>query len=59
MTPADFQTIRKSLSLTQAQLAEEMGVKPRTIWGLENQTGEIPRLYALALTALAKDWAAE
>lgn len=55
MTPAEFKEARQSLGLTQSQMAEALGVKPRTVWNLENV--EVPRIYALAVSALitAKD----
>ena len=43
---------RQSLGLTQDQMAEALGVKPRTVWGLENQSDDIPRLYALAVAQI-------
>jgi len=52
MTPAEFKQARQSLGLTQPEMAEQLGVKPRTIWGLENQTDDVPRLYALAVAHL-------
>ena len=55
MTPATFKQVRTDLGLTQAQLAEALGVKPRTIWGLENRADDVPRLYALAVKQLRGD----
>lgn len=52
MTPAEIKSHRESLGMTQPQFAEALGVKPRTVWGLENQAEEIPRLYALAVAQL-------
>ena len=52
MTPVDLRQARKTLRLTQAELGEALGVKPRTIWTLENQTDDLPRLYALAVGML-------
>lgn len=52
MTPTDFTAARKHMGLTQPQLAEALGVKPRTVWGLENRADDVPRLYALAMERL-------
>lgn len=42
---------RMALGLTQADLADRLGVTTRTLIRLE-QTGELPRLYDLAVRAL-------
>jgi|GEM_PF-5627845 len=52
MRPHELKQARQSLGLTQDQMAEALGVKPRTVWGLENQSDDIPRLYALAVAQI-------
>ena len=57
MTPAEFISARKFMSLTQTQLGEALGCKSRTIWAIENG-GAVPRLYALAMDGLLHKLAA-
>ena len=46
-TPAEFRQVRKDLKLTQAQLAEKLGVHPITISHYE--TGARKISYAMAI----------
>jgi transcriptional regulator with XRE-family HTH domain len=46
MTVDDLIALRKSLGLTQAQMASEMGLMPRAYQNLEAGSGEIPRRHS-------------
>ena len=49
MTPAEFRQIRKDLNLTQAQLAEKLGVHPITISHYETGARKISYAVAIAV----------
>ena len=52
MTSSEFRRIRRgTLDLTQAQLAEKLGISPRQVWLLENGS-KVPTRYELALRYL-------
>lgn len=51
MTPADYRSIREALGLTQAQLAERLGVTRKTVNARETGAGPITAEAALALRA--------
>ena len=56
MTPAEFRQVRKDLKLTQAQLAEKLGVHPITISHYETGARSIPLAIAIAVqTFRARD----
>ena len=55
MTPADFRAARKSIRLSQDQLAAELGVSTKTIGNVEAGKSDRPRLYGLALSALVAE----
>ena len=55
MTPSEFAAHRKSLGLTQAELAAALGVSLRTITAIEDGSSPKLRLYALALRGLAAE----
>jgi DNA-binding XRE family transcriptional regulator len=52
MTPKQFKDARKYLRLSQVKLAKMFGVAPRTVWGVENQDGEVQGIYAIAIEGL-------
>lgn len=52
MTAAEFRALRQRLGMTQAQLAEALGLVPRTISSYETGAYEIPRVVELACEAL-------
>ncbi len=49
MTPAEFRQVRKDLNLTQAQLAEKLGVHPITISHYETGARKIALATAIAV----------
>ena len=51
MTPQEFTAARKRLGLTQAKLADRLGVNPRTVRRWEAGDSRIPKAVALALEA--------
>ena len=53
MTPAGFTVLRKSLGLSQDELAALMGRDRRAIMSVENGDGLVPPLYALAIERLS------
>ena len=55
MTPAAFKQARVTLGLSQPEMADALGVKPRTVWGLENRADNVPRLYDLAVAGLVAE----
>ena len=54
MTPADFHATRQALGLTQAQLAEAIGISPRMLRYYESGDRKIPLTVALAVKAYAQ-----
>lgn len=52
MTPSQFRELRKSLDLTQVQLAEHLGLTRRAIWCYETQRSPIPKTVELAMRAV-------
>ena len=55
MTPAVFRQIRKDLKLTQAQLAEKLGVHPITISHYETGARKITYAMAIAVQTFRLD----
>ena len=55
MTPTEFRAARKDLGMTQAQLAEALGVSTKTVENIEAGRSDRPRLYSLALRALINE----
>ena len=53
MTPSEFAAHRKSLGLTQADLADILGVSMKTVTNIEAGASQKFRLYELALRGLA------
>jgi DNA-binding XRE family transcriptional regulator len=52
MTGPELQNWRKTMSLTQGELAENLGVSRPTVSSLEATQGQIAKVYALAVMAL-------
>ena len=58
MTPAELEALRKSMDLTQIEMAEAMGLSLRAYTNAERGTGDVRRLYQLAVERLAMSFAA-
>lgn len=56
MTNDDFRAIRKTLRLTQAELARELGYGKRQIWSYESGDVTVPAVVNLALHALCSGY---
>lgn len=54
MTGKEFRIQRNLLDLTQAELANELGLNPNTISRYENEDLPIPKTVELAMEALEK-----
>ncbi|MEN2979953.1 helix-turn-helix domain-containing protein [Tistrella bauzanensis] len=59
MTASDFTAARKTLGLTQAQLADALGMGRRTIVDIEAGASAVRRWHVLALERLSLAAAAE
>lgn len=53
MTPTYLKALRTSLGLTQAQLADRLGVKPNTVYRWEVGLRKIPEMAERLLRSLA------
>ena len=53
MSPVELERVRAKLHLSQADLAESLGVERQTVWRWENGAVSIPRIAELALLALS------
>jgi len=53
MLPVELQRIRAKLHLSQADLAESIGVERQTVWRWETGAVSIPKIAELALLALS------
>ncbi len=52
MTNLEFRALRKRLGLTQAQLAERLGIGPRQIWEYESGNTTVPKMTELAMVTI-------
>jgi len=55
MEGSDLREKRRALNLTQAELAEQLGVKANTVTRWENGVLKVPRVVELAMEALGRN----
>ncbi len=51
-TPTTIRRARKSMGMTQRELADAIGYRRESVWRFENGAEEIPAVVALAILAL-------
>jgi len=52
MSPEELRSVRKALGWSQSRLAEALGMSLRSIQGYESGEQAIPRVVALAISAV-------
>lgn len=57
ITVQDLVALRKSLDLSQAEMAAEMGLSPRAYQAIEMGESTFRKLHALAAERVSLDWA--
>jgi DNA-binding transcriptional regulator YiaG len=54
MTPEEMKRLRREAGLTQVQLADALGVAPRTVQAWEGGTNKVPSTAAMAVRLVVK-----